>query len=667
MHNMEKLEHIKSILLVDDDEVDIMAFKRAIKKTNINVAIQAFVSAEEVFENLLEIMLKFDCIFLDYQLPGTDGLQILKTFVQSGITVPVIITTSQGDEKIAVEMMKAGAFDYFPKSDISPSKLIQVLKTAENLAAIKGQSERIENELREREVFINKLTDNSPNIISVYDIDADSNVYQNRSIFYLLGYSRQEIQLLDNDISIFIHPHDLEKFKQQKDIIRYLRKDEVYEGEYRMKAKNGDWRWLIHRDTSFKRNENGEVKQVLRTTMDITDRKKNELDLLEAKQAAENASIAKAIFLSNMSHEIRTPMNAIMGLTGLLLQENLPDQVIENLNSIKQSSENLLIIINDILDFSKIEAGKITFEKIDFSIRNVISHHIKTLAYKFREKGVDFVLSYDERIPEVVIGDPYRLNQILMNLTGNALKFTKQGEVKVITELIDENRKEVNIKFIVKDSGIGIPENHIHSIFESYIQGAEDVSRNFGGTGLGLTITKQLIDLQNGEISVKSQVNKGSEFTFTLRFGRSEKKSLDENQTIRVEKPDLKGKKVLVVEDNQINQFVIKQILEKCSASVVFADNGQVCLDLLKTNVFFCVFMDLQMPVMDGYEATRIIRSDTENTYFQTLPIMALTADALIETRKRVMQSGFNDFLTKPFKEQELFQMINKYLKSEQN
>jgi hypothetical protein len=252
MNNMEKLEHIKSILLIDDDEVDIMAFKRVIKKTNINVVIKAFMSAEEVFDNLLEIMLKFDCIFLDYQLPGTDGLQILKTFVQSGVTVPVIITTSQGDEKIAVEMMKAGAFDYFPKSDISPSKLIQVLKTVENLAAIKGQSERIENELREREVFINKLTDNSPNIISVFDIDENSNVYQNRSIFYLLGYSRQEIQLLDTDISIFIHPHDQEKFKQQKDIIRYLRKDEVYEGEYRMKAKNDHWRWLIHRDTSFK-------------------------------------------------------------------------------------------------------------------------------------------------------------------------------------------------------------------------------------------------------------------------------------------------------------------------------------------------------------------------------------------------------------------------------
>lgn len=660
---MKALEFVKTILVIDDDDIDIMAFKRAIKKTNMNVVVNSMESAEEVFNNLPEIISSYDCIFLDYQLPGTDGLRILKKFRQTGVTAPVIVTTSQGDEKIAVEMMKAGAFDYFPKSDISPSKLIQVLKTVGDFAHINRQNQLIETELKERETFINKLTENSPNVISVYDLDEDSYVYQNRSFLYLLGYSRSEIDEIGvSDISSFMHDDDRSKYNLHKDTIKYLRKDEIFEGEYRLKAKNGDWRWLIHRDISFKRKENGEVAQVLRTTMDITERKKNELDLLEAKQAAENASVAKAIFLSNMSHEIRTPMNAIMGLTGLMLQEELPPNVIENLNSIKQSSENLLIIINDILDFSKIEAGKINFEQIDFSIKSVIDHLMKTLAYKFREKGIDFQLVYDDRLPEVVIGDPYRLNQILMNLTGNALKFTRQGEVKIITELVSEDEHHVKIRFVVKDTGIGIPGNLIHSIFESYIQGSGDTSRNFGGTGLGLTITKQLVDLQKGDIYVKSDLNKGSEFVFTLSFPKSTKKLIDESQAARIEKPVLSGRQVLVVEDNHINQLVIRKILEKCGAEIYLANNGQECIDLLKSTRFFCIFMDLQMPVMDGFEATKIIRENSETTNQQNIPIIALTADALIETRKKVMQSGFNDFLPKPFKEFELFQTLNKYL-----
>jgi CheY-like chemotaxis protein len=219
------------------------------------------------------------------------------------------------------------------------------------------------------------------------------------------------------------------------------------------------------------------------------------------------------------------------------------------------------------------------------------------------------------------------------------------------------------VKFDVKDTGIGIAANRLNSIFESYIQGAGDISRNFGGTGLGLTITKQLIDLQKGEIYVKSKPDVGSEFVFVLTFRRSDKKLNDESHTIRNEKPNLKGLNFMVVEDNKINQFVIKQILEKCGATVTLAENGQLCIDLLKENDIFCIFMDLQMPVMDGFEATRIIRSSAGNVHLQNIPVIALTADALIETRKKVLQSGFNDFLTKPFKEYELFQMINKYLK----
>ena len=492
-----------TVLLIDDDDIDLMAFERTLKKTGFNYQLDSFGSAEEALLGLTGKANTYDCIFLDYQLPGTDGLALLKKIRETGIATPIVINTSQGDENIAVAMMKSGAFDYFPKSDITPTKLMQVLQSAREIMRVVKQKLEIEQELRDQENFVRMLTQNSPNIIAVIDIDKNKPVYFNRSPYPDLGYKPSET----GSFAAFceeslVHSDDLERINRDFEKLKWLAKGEVVETEYRLKRADGQWHWFMNRDTEFRRGSSGFVKQVLRTIIDIHQRKNSELELLEAKQAAENASVAKALFLSNMSHEIRTPMNAIVGLTDLLLQEKVEGQVLENLNSIRQSADNLLVIINDILDFSKIEAGKLVFEFIDFSIRNIVEHLLRTLDYKFREKGIGFHAVIDPKLPEVLIGDPFRLNQILINLVGNALKFTNQGQVKILVNLLNAANGEFNVRFSIKDSGIGIPKSRLNTIFEQFNQGSADVARHYGGTGLGLAITKQLIDLQNGEMYV---------------------------------------------------------------------------------------------------------------------------------------------------------------------
>jgi CheY-like chemotaxis protein len=355
-------------------------------------------------------------------------------------------------------------------------------------------------------------------------------------------------------------------------------------------------------------------------------------------------------------------MNAIVGLTDLLLQEKVEGQVLENLLSIRQSADNLLVIINDILDFSKIEAGKLAFESIDFSIRNIVGHLLRTLDYKFREKGIGFLATIDPNLPEVLVGDPYRLNQILINLVGNALKFTNQGQVQILVSLLGCVERQYKVQFTVKDTGIGIPKNRLNSIFEQFNQGSADVARHYGGTGLGLAITKQLIDLQNGTMMVDSEDGKGSAFSFVLSFKESKRIALEAPSASVAGFPDLIDCKFLVCEDNLINQRVITQVLEKCHASVTLANNGQIGLDLLSKANYHAVFMDLQMPEMDGYLATELIRGGSISGVDANIPIIALTADALPETRTKVLHSGFTDFLPKPFRKEDLFAVINKVL-----
>ncbi len=381
---------------------------------------------------------------------------------------------------------------------------------------------------------------------------------------------------------------------------------------------------------------------------------KQNIELVTAKNKAEQSSIAKEQFLANMSHEIRTPLNGIDGMGKLLEETSLTKEQQGFVLAIRMSSENLLVIINDILDFSKIEAGKLTIEKIDFNLKESISQSLKTVYYEAEKKDVLLASKIDENISELLIGDPTRLNQVLINLLSNAIKFTQEGHVKLNCYLIEQSPRSNKIKFEVIDTGIGIETDKLEKIFESFSQEDDSTTRKFGGTGLGLSISKHLVDLFHGELKVKSIKGKGTSFYFTLDFpiGSSTNRLKDDPSLIQWN--SLVNKKILLVEDNNINQLLATTILKKWEVLVEVAENGLVAVEKLKEQNYDVILMDMQMPVMGGIEATAIIRKELK----LTTPIIALTARAIKGVDKECLDAGMNDYISKPFDHAELFNKI---------
>ena len=391
---------------------------------------------------------------------------------------------------------------------------------------------------------------------------------------------------------------------------------------------------------------------------DISHRK----DSLKAKINAERTAEAKSTFLSNMSHEIRTPLNVILGLSEILSNGNLEDKkaVKKNLDGISFSAKNLLSIVNDILDFSKIEAGKLTFQSLDFNLREVIYNLATGFEIKAREKGVQFISEIDEQIPDIVIGDQYRLNQIITNLVGTAIKFTKRGSISLNLKLIAKNTENVKIKFSVNDTGIGIAEDKLESIFNSFYQVDEPELAKINGSGLGLTITKELINLQKGKLEATSKLGEGSTFEFTLDFKISQlKKMKDIEQDFKDQNLTIKGLRVLVAEDNKMNQFYIRQLLQGLDVQADIAENGEEAVAIYqnaKTD-YDLILMDMHMPVMNGLEAISQIRQSNKDS-LKKIPIVACSADVFPEARKNAIKAGIDFYLTKPLKEEALKEVL---------
>jgi PAS domain S-box-containing protein len=646
-----------SLLLVEDDHFDAYEFQRAIGKTTIEIKeIRVCKYAEDALETLKTWLP--DCIFIDYQLPKTNGLELLKQVKTIVPLIPVIILTSQGDERIAVEMMKAGAMDYFPKSEINSEKLSKALHTMSQVIEVERKRAKTQRELNDKEELIDKIALLSPNIIYVIDIEKWANIFHNKQIWSILGYLENDFTPEQNSLfAELFNKQDKLAFLKHYDFVKHFVKDgQVIEKEFCLRHKNGSEVWIITREVPFRRNDAGEVQEVLGTAIDITQRKFVEKELLRAKKEAEDASRIKSDFLSTMSHEIRTPMNAIVGFTDLLLTSSLSGQEQEYLHTIKYSADNLMVILNDILDFSKIEAGKLQLENFEFDLTEKLAYLQKTFDVSARRKQIDLIFDIDQNVPVHVIGDPHRLNQILVNLLGNALKFTLEGFVRLSLQVITESANSVDLRFDIYDTGIGVPQDKLNLIFDSFSQAHQnDATKFFGGTGLGLSITKKITDLMNGRITARSELGKGSVFSVFLSFSKGTR-PMEQLVARQVAGISLIGYRILVAEDILANQVLLKHVLKKSGADFVICNNGKEAIEELERQPFNLVLMDLQMPVMDGVTAMKRIRNSPSE--YAKVPVIALTADTFAETVAEIAACSFRDFITKPFKADELIRKI---------
>ncbi len=770
-----------NILLIEDDRADATVFRRAMKKTYLDYKIEVCSEGDQVIPILKSE--SFDFVFLDYQLPGSDGLSILQQIKLEFMRMPVVVITSQGDEKIAVDMMKNGAFDYFPKSYITSERLMQVLHTGLKLQSIEEEKNQATVSLKENERlldlvynstnvgmslvdengillrvnnaychlfrykkddvvganftdylpedkketatsrfkdFLAKGSENTYEHIIMNDENEPVNLFVTEKIFSdehtnkfmittytditlkkqdeehkrliesVILNSNEAISLMkviDNETqelqTIFINDaftklagyESFEILGKKYSILFGERTDKIelnklYDSIYLKQkvevevicyTKTHSEYW-VNLNISPIPDETGRITHWVFIQRDITEKKKIEESLKRSKLEAESAARQRADFLSNMSHEIRTPMNAIIGLTELMLQETKNEKFLENLQSVKFSADNLLVIINEVLDYSKLDAGKVRVENISFDIKQIFRELEKSIGLKAREKSITFTSVIDENCPQYLIGDPVRINQILINLAGNAIKFTHKGKVDVKADIVSKSDDDVKLLFSVTDTGIGIPDDKLHLIFESFMQAYTDTARLFGGTGLGLTISKKLIEMLKGEIRVESKVGEGSKFYFELTLKIDKKERPEVSAETSKDGRNLSGIKILIAEDNRMNQLVAKQIFKKWNVELQIANTGLEAVQFLSEKQFDIVLMDLQMPEMNGYEATEFIRDKSSSVLNHNVPIIALTADAFGETKGKVLDIGMNDFLMKPFKQEELYDKITKYL-----
>ena len=468
------------------------------------------------------------------------------------------------------------------------------------------------------------------------------------------------VELIGNKASDMFARGKNKELIESKNELRKRNISDVY--EVSVSTKNGEHKWwMISGAPNY--NDNGELVGSIGIHLDITEQKKLELDLIEAKNIAEASKHAKEIFLANMSHEIRTPMNAIIGMSNQLAKTNLENNQHLYLKTIQSAANNLLIIINDILDLSKIEAGKLSIENIGFEPGRLVDEVMQVMMYKAEEKGILFTNSfYDKRLAKVLIGDPYRLNQILLNLVSNSIKFTEKGGVDILCELIEDTADSQKVKITVKDTGIGMEESFVDQIFEKFTQEYKKGSRKYGGTGLGMSISKELVELMGGEIHVESRKGFGTSISFSLELKKGVLSDLKETDIIKLTSDFLKGKKIVIADDNDHNRLVASIILKNFGAETIEAANGQEALDALKNNRADLILMDIQMPVLNGYETTKILR---EKGY--KIPIIALTANAIKGENEKCIETGMNDYISKPFKEENFLKMVGKWLSVEFN
>ncbi|MGF1454722.1 MAG: PAS domain-containing protein [Alphaproteobacteria bacterium] len=463
------------------------------------------------------------------------------------------------------------------------------------------------------------------------------------SVRHLLGYALDGLDAAPLALTDLIHPDDLPALDEA---LSDLSKTDRVACEYRLRHQDGSYRWF-HDDMRLVHDPVTRRREIIGCAVDFTSAKAAEKALIDARNEAETANRAKSDFLAMMSHEIRTPMNAILGMLDVLRRDDLEPRQIQHVTLAKDSAINLLNILNDILDFSKLDAGQMQVERIDFEPRRIIEGALSVLQPKAEEKGLVLESMIDPGIPPVVKGDPNRLRQILLNLVSNAVKFTETGSVQIIAIVKRASDQGIVVKFEVTDTGIGIAEDVAEKLFSRFVQADTSIKRRFGGTGLGLAISKQLCELMDGRIGVDSAPGDGSTFWFTLPFGASDMTEVVSAPPARTALADLSvRRRILVAEDNPVNQTVIATILDQLGHDCTLAEDGRRAVEMLRQGDYDLVLMDIQMPGMDGLTATKVIRVMPDPVC--TVPIIALTANAMAGDREAYMAAGFTAYLSKP-------------------
>jgi len=491
--------------------------------------------------------------------------------------------------------------------------------------------------------------------LGLLEVDNDDIIqFANNSFCIMSGYSLEEL--------IGEKASDLFLEKKRREVIlnknaqRVIGISDTFEVPVINKDRENKW-WLISGAPRY--DDNGILVGSIGIHLDITAQKKLEIDLTTARDAAQASTKAKETFLANMSHEIRTPMNAILGMANQLNKTELNANQKFFLNTIQSSADNLLIIINDVLDLSKIDSGKLSIENIGFEPSKVIGHVMQVMQHRAEEKGLKFTNSFfDDGISPILLGDPYRLSQVLLNLVSNAIKFTNSGSIDVSCKVLADYPEKQLLQATVSDTGIGMDKVFIEKIFDKFSQEDDSVSRKYGGTGLGMSISKEFVELMGGKISVASTKNEGTSVSFILAMKKGTGKDLPQKDTIETNTDILEGKNILVTDDNEINRLIASTILKNFGAKILEATNGMEAIEMIKSNTIDIILMDIQMPVMDGINATEFIREHVS----KTIPIIALTAFALKGDNQKCFDAGMNDYLSKPFEESQLLQIVTKWL-----
>jgi signal transduction histidine kinase/CheY-like chemotaxis protein/ABC-type amino acid transport substrate-binding protein len=526
-----------------------------------------------------------------------------------------------------------------------------------------GKLSRLNQVIKEKESLSRSLLESTNAVPYHFDFLQGKFTYIAPQITKVMGRLPQDFYHYE-DWAMVIHPDEREKiFEVRKSAIEH--RSEEFMAIYRIKNKNNKYIWIKEMASIIYERRHAVHMQGL--FLDITLEKNQAIAIQAAKEAAESANQSKSQFLANMSHEIRTPLNPIIGLAHLALTTNPnPDQVKDYMSKIHSSSKSLLRIINDILDFSKMEAEKMNLEEIPFDL-NQLNERINSLyGVKATEKNIELKFNKDDDVHPYVLGDPLRLEQVIGNLISNAIKFTDEGSVTLNIKKVSEEKGRKTLRFEVTDTGMGIPEGKLQKVFEAFSQADDSNTRTHGGTGLGLNICKKIVGMMGGKIEAESAPGKGSKFYFSLTFKTVSEEDCDHHHHLLLSKnkhPRFKKTKILLAEDNMINKQVAEELLRIVNLEISHVRNGQECVEAVQNGDYELILMDIQMPVMDGFEATKRIRSEKR---FKDLPIIAMTAQAFASEKRESFAAGMNAHVTKPIDPQDLYETLSKYISIEE-